>query len=76
MAQLYLEFLYKTIFAISYYGMMRVGEVTQSLHVLFAKNIHIATNKDKLSLLRCYRKMRGDYCEDNEQLLFTEMEKK
>ena len=46
--QWYLEVLYKTIFALSYYGMMRVGEVTKSQHVLKAKDVHIAKNKDKI----------------------------
>ena len=49
--QMYLEILYKTIFAISYYGLMRVGEVTRSQHVLKAKDIHLARNKDKLLLV-------------------------
>ena len=49
--QLYLEILYKTLFAISYYGMMRIGEVTKSQHVLKVCNVHIAMNKDKLLLV-------------------------
>ena len=49
--QVYLEILYKTLFALSYYGLMRIGEVTCSPHVLKAKNVHMATNKDKLLLL-------------------------
>ena len=46
--QLYLRTLYQALFALAYYGMMRVGEVTKSDHVLKAKNIHAAQNKDKL----------------------------
>ena len=49
--QVYLESLYKTLFAISYYGMMRIGEVMKSQHVLKASNVHMVTNKDKLLLL-------------------------
>ena len=49
--QPYLEYMYKAIFAMSYYGMMRVGEVTYSPHVLKAKNVHIGTYKDKLLLV-------------------------
>ena len=49
--QCYLEILYKTLFAISYYGLMRIGEVTKSQHVLKAKNVHIVTNKNKLLLV-------------------------
>ena len=47
----YLEILYQTMFAICYYGMMRIGEVTRSPHVLKACNVHLATNKDKLLLI-------------------------
>ena len=49
--QWYLEILYKTLFALCCYGMMRVGEVTRSPHVLKAKNVHLATNKNKLLLV-------------------------
>ena len=49
--QWYLKILCKTLFAISYYGLMRVGEVTRSQHVLRAKNVHIAMNKDKIMLI-------------------------
>ena len=49
--QWYLEHLFKVLYAISYYGLMRVGEVTESQHVLKVKNVHIATNKDKMLLV-------------------------
>ena len=49
--QWYLEILYQTLFALSYYGLMRVSEVAKSPHVLKAKNVHIASNKDKLLLV-------------------------
>ena len=49
--QLYLNVLFTTLFAISYYGLMRVGEVTCSQHVLKASDVHIALNKDKLMLI-------------------------
>ena len=39
--------------------MMRVGEVTLSPHVPLAKNIHIATNKDKLLLVLYSSKTHG-----------------
>ena len=48
--QPYLEVLYKALFALSYYGMMRISEVTSSEHVLKARNIHMAQNKDKIML--------------------------
>ena len=58
-SQIYLEYLYKAIFAISYYGMMRIGEVTFSQHVLKARNVHIALNKDKILLVLYSSKTHG-----------------
>ena len=49
--QYYLQELYKTLFALSYYGMMRVSEVTQSNHVLRAKDVHFADKKEKIKLI-------------------------
>ena len=60
--QIYLEFMYKTLFALSYYGLMRIGEVTKSPHVLKAKNVHIGTNKDKLMLMLYSSKTNGKGC--------------
>ena len=57
--QVYLESLYKTLFALCYYGMMRIGEVTKSPHVLKAKNVHVATNKDKMLLVLYSSKTHG-----------------
>ena len=45
--QYFLKVLYKPLFALSYYGMMRIGEVTASQHVSKDKDVHIASNKDK-----------------------------
>ena len=60
--QWYLEILYKTLFAISYYGLMRVGEVTLSPHVLKAKDVHIARNKDKMMLVLYSSKTHDRNC--------------
>ena len=49
--QWYLELLYKAMFSLCYYGLMRIGEVTNSPHVLKAKDVHIAQNKDKILLV-------------------------
>ena len=46
--QPYLEKLYSAIFMAAYYGLLRIGEVTKSPHVILAKNVHIGTNKDKI----------------------------
>ena len=49
--QPYLEILYKTMFALSFYGLLRIGEVTFSEHSILAKNVHIAINKRKIMLV-------------------------
>ena len=49
--QFYLEILYKTGFALYYYGMMRIGEVATSQHMMKAKDVHMAYNKDKLLII-------------------------
>ena len=49
--QHYLQILYQTLFALAYYGMMRISEVTLSDHVLKARNVNAALNKDKLLLV-------------------------
>ena len=49
--QPYLEILYRAIFCLSYYGLMRVGEVSQSLHNVKALDVHIAENKDKIMII-------------------------
>ena len=48
--QWYLQVMYKALFGVAYYGLMRVSEVTTSDHVMKAKNIHLARNKDKLMI--------------------------
>ena len=49
--QIYLETLYKAMFIFSYYGLMRVGEITESEHVLKAGNVHSAVNKGKILIV-------------------------
>ena len=49
--QPYLEIMYKALFALGYYGLMRVGELTQSEHVVKAQDVCLATNKDKILLI-------------------------
>ena len=57
--QSYLESLYKAMFALGYYGLMRVGELTFSQHVVKARNVHIADNKDKLLIILYSSKTHG-----------------
>ena len=52
--QHFLSVMYKTLFIISYYGLFRLGELTKSKnadHTLKARNVHLATNKDKTLLI-------------------------
>ena len=49
--QFYLETMYKTLFALAYYGLMRVSEETWSNHVVKAKDVQVALNKDKIKLI-------------------------
>ena len=46
--QFYLQLLYQTMFAIAYYGLFRIGELTESPHVVKACNISLGTNKNKV----------------------------
>ena len=49
--QMYLLHLYKAMFAAAYYGMLRIGEVTESDHAVRASNVHIGQNKKKFLFL-------------------------
>ena len=59
--QPYLEKLYKAIFVIMYYGLMRIGEVVKSNceHTLRVKDMHVALNKDKILMILYSSKTHG-----------------
>ena len=60
--QHFLNILYKTIIIISYCGLFRIGEVTKSPtanHTMKAKNVHVATNKDKILIVLYTSKTHG-----------------
>ena len=46
--QPYLIDLYRALFLTTYHGLFRIGEVTQSPHVIKAKDVYIGKNKRKL----------------------------
>ena len=50
-SQPYLMKLYQTILVIGYYGLLRIGEMTQSEHQILARNVHVATNKKKIKII-------------------------
>ena len=47
-AQIYLCHLFRAVFAASFYGMLRIGEVTSGDHPIKAADVHIGENKNKL----------------------------
>ena len=49
--QPYLHILYKAMFLTMYYGLLRVGEVTYSEHVVKAVDVQIGINKQKLMFI-------------------------
>ena len=56
-AQPYLECMYKALFSLYYYGLFRAGELAYGPHQLKAKNVQIATNKNKLLFILYTSKM-------------------
>ena len=57
--QYYLEIMYKTAYLFAYYGMLRVGELTTSEHVLRAKDVHSANNKARIKIILYSSKTHG-----------------
>ena len=55
----YLCILYKAIFAMGYYGPLRIGEISKSDHVIKAKDVHIGSNKPKILMLLYSSKTHG-----------------
>ena len=46
--QPYLRSLYQALFSTAYFGLFRIGEITQSPHVIKACDVHLAKNKKKV----------------------------
>ena len=49
--QIYLTYLYRAMLVTAYYGLFRIGEVSESEHVIKAKDVHIGRNKNKLMFI-------------------------
>ena len=49
--QPYLETLYKTVFIVAYYGLLRVGELAISEHTVRAHNVHCNKEEQKILIL-------------------------
>ena len=57
--QPYLNIAYRALFSLAYYGLMRIGKLTSSQHSLKAKDVHIASNKNKILVILHSSKMHG-----------------
>ena len=55
----YVVVMYQTAFSLAYYGLLRAGELTLSPHVIRAKNVHKASQKDKFMLVLYSSKTHG-----------------
>ena len=53
-SQPYLEAMYMSAFLIGYYGLFRVGELTESPHVIKATNVHESKNDQQKLLIVLY----------------------
>ena len=49
--QPFLAVLFEAIFCLGYYGLMRIGELTEGDHPIKAKDVHIAMNKNKILIV-------------------------
>ena len=63
--QYYIEILFKAMFMLSYYGLLRVGEIASEVgqfkadHALKAGNIHVGQNKPKIMIVLHSSKTHG-----------------
>ena len=57
----YVSILYKTLFRTAYFGLFRVGELTNTFsnHAVLAKDVHIGTNKKKFMFVLHSSKTHG-----------------
>ena len=49
--QPFLYLMYRALFCTAYYGLLRIGEVAESMHVIKARDVHLARNKNKLMMI-------------------------
>ena len=59
--QQYLLILYRALFALAYYGLMRIGKLAKAprQHSVRAKNVHMGMNKDKIMVVLYTSKTHG-----------------
>ena len=56
---MFLASLYQTLFCTTYFGLLRVSEVTKGEHPVLARDVHIGTNKKKFLLILRTSKTHG-----------------
>ena len=56
-SQVYLCTMYKALFSLAYYGLMRIGELAESKHAVKAANILVGNNKNKILIILYSSKM-------------------
>ena len=73
--QPYLACMYKTIFALAYYGLLRTGEAVSAKggHTIKAKNVFVATNKEKIKII-LHTSKTHDESSDPQEIKITGME--
>ena len=57
--QMFLASLYQTLFCTTYFGLLRMSEVTKGEHPVLARDVHIRTNKKKFLLILRTSKTHG-----------------
>lgn len=64
--QPYLVKLYRAIFAVAYYGLLRVSEITGSKHLLKSRDMHLAQDRPKVQMRiwTAKNKKRGTWLDD------------
>ena len=55
----YMDCLYKAAFMLMYYGLLRVGEVSKSIHVIKACDVHVGGQGDKILVILHSSKTHG-----------------
>ena len=58
-SQPYLNIMFRALFLVAYYGLMRIGELALGDHSIKAKDIHIGCNKNKILLVLYSSKTHG-----------------
>ena len=72
-SQFFLESLYKALFSLAYYGLFRIGELTNSQHVVKVCNVHLGQNKNKI-LIVLYSSKTHNKASDPQKVKISEIQ--